>query len=58
VPEVLMYVLAVVAFVGIYVLLRERHARGTGERAPVQWGWLAAIFGLAAVAVIVGVLLG
>jgi hypothetical protein len=33
-----------------------RRAAGAGARPPMQWGWLAAIVGLAAVALVVGLL--
>ena len=38
-------------FLGVYALLRRRSG------APVQWGWLAAIVGCAAVALVVGAVL-
>jgi uncharacterized membrane protein YhaH (DUF805 family) len=40
-------------FVAVYMLL-QRRARHAGRAAPVRWGWLAAIVGLAAVALVVG----
>jgi len=48
--------IALVAFLAIYELLRRR-AAVDGRKPPVQWGWLAAIVGCAAVAALVGVLL-
>jgi len=43
-------------FVALYELLRRRAARDGGSKPPVQWGWLAAITGAAALALIVGAL--
>jgi hypothetical protein len=42
--------LMLAVFLGIYFTARRR--RGATE--PVQWGWLAAIVGCAAVAVLIG----
>jgi hypothetical protein len=39
-----------------YEALRRRAGKAQGEKPPVQWGWLAAIAGCAAVAVIVGLI--
>jgi hypothetical protein len=50
-------VLAVVAFVAIYALLRERAGRKSGTKPPVQWGWLAAIAGCVLLAVLAGLVL-
>jgi uncharacterized membrane protein YfcA len=41
-------------FLALYAWLRSRSPEET--RRPVQWGWLAAIAGCAAVAVVLGLL--
>jgi hypothetical protein len=43
-------------FLAVYEFLRGRAARAEGSKPPVQWGWLAAIAGCAALALIVGLL--
>jgi hypothetical protein len=48
------YLVGLVAFLGLYVLLRRRAQAQTGDVVPVKWGWLAAIVGCAAVAVVIG----
>jgi hypothetical protein len=45
---------ALAVFLGIYALLLRR-ARRAGRDASVRWGWLAAIVGCAAVALLIGV---
>jgi hypothetical protein len=54
--EVLAYLIPAAAFVVIYQVLRRR-AAVDGTAPPVQWGWLAAMFGCAAAAVLLGLLL-
>jgi hypothetical protein len=54
--EALAYLLPLAAFVVVYQVLRRR-AAVDGKAPPVQWGWLAAIFGCAAAAVLLGLLL-
>jgi hypothetical protein len=43
-------------FLALYGFLRGRAARRDGSKPPVQWSWLAAGTGAAAVALIVGLL--
>jgi hypothetical protein len=43
-------------FLALYEFLRRRAARADGSKPPVQWRWLAAITGVTAFAVIVGLL--
>jgi hypothetical protein len=43
-------------FLGIYELVRRRAAGEGAAKPPVQWGWLAAIAGLAALALAIGLL--
>lgn len=43
-------------FLALYEFLRRRAARDGGSKPPVQWRWLAAITGAAALALIVGLL--
>jgi hypothetical protein len=50
-------VLAVVVFLAIYALLRERARRKSGNQPPVQWAWLAAIAGCVLIAVFAGLVL-
>jgi hypothetical protein len=50
-------VVPVVVFLLLYVLLRERAARRSGNRPPIQWGWLAAIVGCVLLAVLAGLVL-
>jgi hypothetical protein len=45
----------VIAFLGFYAILHRRANRGGGS-APVQWGWLAAIVGCVAIAMLIGAL--
>jgi len=49
--------IAVVIFVGLYLLLRARAGRQSGSTPPVQWGWLAAVVGCAAIALAAGLIL-
>jgi hypothetical protein len=42
----------------MYALLRQRAARKSGNKTPVQWGWLAAIAGCVLLAVLAGLVLG
>jgi len=58
VTQVLTFAIAVVAFLAVYAVLHKRHARISDTRQPVQWGWIAAIIGLAIVAILAGALLG
>jgi hypothetical protein len=44
-----------VAFLALYAVLHHR-ANRDGRSHPVRWGWLAAIIGCAAVAVLIGAL--
>ncbi|HEV7845508.1 MAG TPA: hypothetical protein VGO83_04595 [Thermoleophilaceae bacterium] len=55
--QLLSLVVAVVVFVALYVLLRERAGRRSGSKPPVQRGWLAAIVGCALIAVLSGLVL-
>jgi hypothetical protein len=50
--------LALVVFLAMYALLRQRAARKSGNKPPVQWGWLAAIAGCVLLAVLAGLVLG
>jgi hypothetical protein len=43
-------------FLATYELLRRRAAPEGSDKPPVQWGWLAAIVGLAALALAIGLL--
>jgi hypothetical protein len=43
-------------FLALYEFLRGRATRSDGSKPPVQWSWLAAITGAAAVALVVGLL--
>jgi uncharacterized membrane-anchored protein len=43
-------------FLALYEFLRRRAARADGSKPPVHWGWLVAITGCAALALIVGLL--
>jgi len=54
--EAFTYLLPAVGFVVIYQVLRRR-AAAEGKAPPGQWGWLAAIFGCGAAAVLLGLLL-
>ena len=56
--QTLDFAIAVAAFLGIYAVLRQRHAGRSGRREPVQWGWIAAIISVAAVAMLASALLG
>ena len=47
-------VLVLAVFLGLYQYLRIRAEGPDGRRPPVQWGWLAAILGAAAIALILG----
>jgi|tagenome__1003787_1003787.scaffolds.fasta_scaffold20226540_2 hypothetical protein len=49
--------IAIVVFLALYTLLRERAGRKSGSKPPVKWGWLAAIASCALVAVLAGLLL-
>jgi hypothetical protein len=42
-------------FLALYAVLHRRANRGDRHR-PIQWGWLAAIIGCAALALLIGVL--
>ena len=55
--EVLVSVVMLAAFAGIYALLHRRAARRSGSPPPIQWGWIAAIVACAVVAVVAGLLL-
>ena len=52
--NVLAPVIALCAFLAIYEVLRRRSQRRSGVKPPVRWGWLAAIVGLAVIALAVG----
>jgi hypothetical protein len=44
-----------IAFLAIYAFLHRRANRGSSSY-PVRWGWLAAIIGCAALALLIGAL--
>jgi hypothetical protein len=48
--ELLAAAACLLVFLGLYAFLQRRSSQ------PVQWGWLAAIVGCAAVALIIGAL--
>jgi hypothetical protein len=56
VAEVVTFVVMLGLFLALYEFLRRRAARASGVTPPVQWRWLAAITGAAALALIVGLL--
>jgi hypothetical protein len=58
VSQTLNFAIAVTAFLGIYAVLRQRHAGRSGTPEPVQWGWIAAAIAVAAVAMLASALLG
>ena len=57
-PEVLAAVGALCIFLAIYEALRRRSARHGGTKPVVQWVWLAAIVGCAALALAVAIVRG
>jgi hypothetical protein len=54
--ELITFVVMLGLFLALYEFLRRRAARAGGAKPPVQWRWLAAITGAAALALIVGLL--
>jgi hypothetical protein len=57
-PEVLTAIAVLCVFLALYEALRRRSARHGGTKPVVQWVWLAAIVGCAALALAVGLLSG
>jgi hypothetical protein len=55
--ELLIYVGSFAAFIAIYETIRRRSTGPSGERPPIQWGWLTAIVGCALAAIVIGALL-
>jgi hypothetical protein len=53
--ELIAAALVLAAFLALYAILHRRAARA-GRQPSIRWGWLAAIVGLAAVALMIGAL--